>query len=146
MAAVSICSIFGAPQNKVCHRFHCFPIYLPWSDGDPMPWSLFSECWVSSQLFHSPLSPTSRGSLVPLHFMPLEWYHLHVWDCWYSARILDSILCFIWPGILHHVVCIKVKLAGWQYTALTYSFPNLEPVCCSMSHPNCFLLTCIQVS
>ena len=20
------------PQNKVCHCFHCFPIYLPWSD------------------------------------------------------------------------------------------------------------------
>ena len=25
--------IFGAPQNKVCHCFHYFPIYLPWSDG-----------------------------------------------------------------------------------------------------------------
>ena len=25
--------IFGAFQNKVCHSFHCFPIYLPWSDG-----------------------------------------------------------------------------------------------------------------
>ena len=24
---------FGAPKNKVCHCFHCFPIYLPWSDG-----------------------------------------------------------------------------------------------------------------
>ena len=33
MAAVSICSDLGAPQNKVCHCFHCFPIYLPWSDG-----------------------------------------------------------------------------------------------------------------
>ena len=32
-AAVTICSDFGAPQNKVCHCFHCFPIYLPWSDG-----------------------------------------------------------------------------------------------------------------
>ena len=21
------------PKNKVCHCFHCFPIYLPWSDG-----------------------------------------------------------------------------------------------------------------
>ena len=25
--------IFGAPQNKMCQCFHCFPIYLPWSDG-----------------------------------------------------------------------------------------------------------------
>ena len=21
------------PNKKVCHRFHCFPIYLPWTDG-----------------------------------------------------------------------------------------------------------------
>ena len=28
MAAVTICSDFGAPKNKVCHSFHCFPIYL----------------------------------------------------------------------------------------------------------------------
>ena len=33
MAEVTICSDFGAPQNKVCHCFHCFPIYLPCSDG-----------------------------------------------------------------------------------------------------------------
>ena len=25
MSAVIICSDFGAPQNKVCHHFHCFP-------------------------------------------------------------------------------------------------------------------------
>ena len=29
MASVTICSDFGAPRNKVCHRFHCFSIYLP---------------------------------------------------------------------------------------------------------------------
>ena len=39
--------------------------------------------WVLSRLFHSPLSPSSRGSLVPLHFLPLKWYHQHIWDCWY---------------------------------------------------------------
>ena len=33
MAAVAVCSDFGAPQNKVCHCFHCFSIYLPWSDS-----------------------------------------------------------------------------------------------------------------
>ena len=27
MAAVTICSDFGAPQNKVSHCFDCFPIY-----------------------------------------------------------------------------------------------------------------------
>ena len=29
MAAITICSDFGAPQNKVWHCFHCFPIYFP---------------------------------------------------------------------------------------------------------------------
>ena len=29
MSVVTICSDFGAQENKVCHCFHCFPIYLP---------------------------------------------------------------------------------------------------------------------
>ena len=33
MAAVTICSDFETQENKVCHCFHCFPIYLPWNDG-----------------------------------------------------------------------------------------------------------------
>ena len=33
MAALTICSDFAAPQNKVSQCFHCFPIYFPWSDG-----------------------------------------------------------------------------------------------------------------
>ena len=30
--------------------------------------------------------------------------------------------------------------------ALMYSFPDLEPLCCSMSSSNCCFLTCIQIS
>ena len=37
---------------------------------DQMPWSSFSECWALSQHFHSPLSLSSRGSLVLFHFLP----------------------------------------------------------------------------
>ena len=33
MGAVTICSDFGAQENKVCHCFHCFSICLPWSGG-----------------------------------------------------------------------------------------------------------------
>ena len=33
-----------------------------------------------------------------------------------------------------------------QYTTLTYSFPNLEPVCCSMPSSNCCFLTYTQIS
>ena len=38
-----------------------------------------------SQIFHPPLSPLSRGSLVPFYFLPLKWYHLHIWGCWYFS-------------------------------------------------------------
>ena len=37
MAAITICSDFGAPKNKVSHCFHCFPIYLPCSVGSFKP-------------------------------------------------------------------------------------------------------------
>ena len=33
MAAVNICSDFGAQENKIFHCFHSFPFYLPWRDG-----------------------------------------------------------------------------------------------------------------
>ena len=29
----SILRWFWSPRNKVCHCFHCFPIYLPWNGG-----------------------------------------------------------------------------------------------------------------
>ena len=45
----------------------------------------------------------------------------------------------------HDVLCI-IKQAGWQYTALMYSFSYLEPVYYSMSSSNWCFLTCIQVS
>ena len=64
------CSDFGAPQNKVSHYFHCFPIHLPWSDGTGRHDLRDSECWALNQLFHSPLSLSSRGFWVPLHFLP----------------------------------------------------------------------------
>ena len=85
MAAVNVHSDFGAKENKICHCYHFFPLYLAWSYGTGCHDTCFLECWVLSWLFHSPLSPSSRGFLVPLHFLPLEWYSLHIWGCWYFS-------------------------------------------------------------
>ena len=60
---------------------------------------------VLSQLFHSPLSPSSRVSLVPLWFLPLEWYHLHIWGCWYFSwqswfqLVIHSAWNFAWCSL-----------------------------------------------
>ena len=45
-------------------------LVMKWWDW--MPWSSFFKRWVLSQLFHSPFSSSSSGSLVSLHFMPFE--------------------------------------------------------------------------
>ena len=45
-----------------------------------------AECWALSQLFHSPLSLSSRGFLVLLHFLPEGWCHLHIWGYWYFSQ------------------------------------------------------------
>ena len=42
---------------------------------DRMPWSSFSECWALSQLIHSPLSLSSRGSLVLLQHIKKQRHH-----------------------------------------------------------------------
>ena len=111
MAAVTICSDSGAQENKICHCFHCFPIYLPWSNETRCHDLSFLNAEFQASFFTSSftmdggawwatvhgsqrvrynwatsLSPLSRGSLVPLHFLPLEWYLLHVWSCWYFSQ------------------------------------------------------------
>ena len=57
------------PKIKVSHCFHCFPIHLTWSYGTDCHDLSFLNA-VLSQLFHSPLSLSSKDSLVPLHFLP----------------------------------------------------------------------------
>ena len=52
--------------------------------------------------FHPSLSPSSRGSLVPLPFLPLGWYHMHIWCYWYfsqkswSQLVVHVLWHFIW--------------------------------------------------
>ena len=41
---------------------------------------------------------------------------------------------------------VKAVYCHPAYTALMYSFPSLEPVCCSMSGFNYCFLTCLQIS
>ena len=49
--------------------------------------------------FFTLLSPSSRGSVVPLHLLPLGWYRLHIWGCWYFS-------CRSWFQLMIHVFCM----------------------------------------
>ena len=69
------------PRERKSVTASTFPSYICHEVmGSDATTSVF-ECWVLSQPFYSPLSPSSRVSLVLLHFLPSEWYHLHIWNC-----------------------------------------------------------------
>ena len=59
--------------------------------------------------FHSPVSPASRSSLVPLHLLPLKWYHLLSEVVDISPCNLNSSLWVMQPSISYGVLCIWVK-------------------------------------
>ena len=80
MAVVTVRNDCGAQENKICHCLHFFPIHLPCHEViEPDAMMLvFGMLSIKLAFFHSPLSPSSRDSLIPLHFLLLEWYHLHM--------------------------------------------------------------------
>ena len=93
--------------------------------------AMIFECWVLSQLFHFPLSPSSRGSLVPLHFLPLKWYFLHMFSC---PVVSDS----LWPHGLQHarppcpsptprVYSNSCPLSWWCHPTISFCHPLLPP-------------------
>ena len=84
------------PKKIVCHYFCCFPICLPWSDGNGYHDLRFLIVEFLSQLFHSSLKPLSRGSLVPLHFLPLFVFNFFFWLYHMACEILVPR-----PGIEH---------------------------------------------
>ena len=73
MAAVTIYSDFGAQENKfsvsivspsICHE-------VMELDAVMLVWGILNILWLFlSQLFNSPLSLSSKGSLVPFRFLP----------------------------------------------------------------------------
>src|SRR5574337_563110 len=50
------------------------------------------------------------------------------------------------PAFLMMYSAYKLNKQGDNIQPWTYSFPYLEPVCCSMSRSNCCFLTCVQIS
>jgi len=87
MAVVTFCSDFRAQENKICHCFHFFPLLLAMKWWDQMPQSSFLNVDFQARFFNSSLPASSRGSLVPLHFLPKECYHLCIWGCKYLTLI-----------------------------------------------------------
>ena len=115
MGAVTICSDFRAQEEEMCHHFHlspsiCHKVMGP--DAMILVFLYLVLCW----LFHSPPSPSSRGSSVPLCFLPSEWYHPHIWGCWCFSHLSWSHLIthpaqhFSWCAWHISYICVKSNL------------------------------------
>ena len=85
-------------SNSICHEVM-----------GPNAMILAFDYWHLSQLFHSPLSPSSRDSLVLFTFCCKGGIICMSEVINISPCNLDPNLCFIQLSILYDVLCIEVK-------------------------------------
>ena len=93
MASVTICSDFGVQENKICHCFHFFPIYLPWSDGTGC------ESWT-----------TKKAECRRIDAFELWCWRRLLRVPWTARRSNQSILKEISPGCSLEGLMLKLKL------------------------------------
>ena len=131
MTAVTIGSDFGAQENKVCHCFHCFSIYLPWSDG--------TGCKALVQFFNIFKAITLfvlRRTAMPTPPMDLastvEWI-------WAPSRL--NLWAYL-PSPHHPVCSTRQGLAQGSTAPLYPQYPTQWPLLCKCpsepAHP-CFM-------
>ena len=110
---------------------------------DWMPWSLFFQCWVLSQLFHSPPSLSKRGSYFLFTF------------CHKGGVICISEVIGISPSNLDFSFCSSSPAFHMIYSGykLTMQCDNIQ-LWCALSQFGtsplfhvwfCYFLTCIQI-
>ena len=147
IAAVTICSDFGAKENSLS-LFPLFPHLFAMKWWDQMPWSSSFECWL--------LSFNIKTTLL---------FHLHQ-EALFSSSSLSIIrvvlseylrLLIFLPEILIPA-CVSCSLTFWmKYSiyklieqddnnSLDTLLSQIEPVRCSNSCSNCCFLTYIQIS
>ena len=85
MAAVAIHSDIGAKKIKSVTVFIVSPSICQEVMG--LEDAVIFVFWMLSfkPAFSLFFYPSSGGPLVPLHFLPLEWYHLHIWGYGYFS-------------------------------------------------------------
>ena len=151
MAAVTICSDFGAPPKI---KFLTISFVSPSICHEVMgPGAMLLVFWMLS--FKPTFSLSSFTFIKRLFSSSLS--AIRVVSCAYLRLLIFPLAILIpacassSPASLLMYSAYKLYRQGdniqswWQYTILTYSFPYLEPVC-SISCSNCCFLTCIQIS
>ena len=159
MAAVTVHSDFEGQENKISHCFHFSPSYLPWTDGigcheligcDAMI-SVFFNAEFQASLFTLFFDPHEEALYSSSHFLPWEWYHLHIWGCWYFSQ--QSCFCY-WESkelvapsqsMLFCLILILIikpinSYFFWSVVTGCLSLEKTEAICLAITSPYCVLL------
>ena len=125
MATVTICSDFGAPQNKAWHCFHCFPIYFPWSDGtDAMIfvfWMLSFKPTFSLSSFTFIKRLFSSSSLSAIRVVSSAYLRWLIFQL-----VLPPAQCFSWCTL--HIKC-SINISGTHEWAIKEIFKSkFDPI------------------
>ena len=98
--------ILEPKKYKVSHCFHCFPIYLPWSDGTGCHDLSFLNVEVAASFFTLLFHHHQEALQLLFAFCHRSGIICMSEVIDISSINLDSSLCFIQPGISHDVLCI----------------------------------------
>ena len=148
MASVTICSDLGAQENKVCHYFHCFPIYLPLSEGT----RCHDLCFLNVEF--KPTFSLSSFSFIKRLFSSsllsaIRLVSSDIWGYWYFSLQVSIPACAS-SSLAFCIMYSAYKLnkqgdnIHWLYIDWYTPFPiwNQSFVPCWV----CYFLTCTQIS
>ena len=105
--------ILDPPQNKVWHCFHCFPGYLPWSDGTrchDLSFLYWSSIWIHTIVLVSKMLIVTELIVVFRSLQRIDkisWIHVNISS--FKWRLLSYKL---FP--LHQHVLFQFRNTGFQ--------------------------------
>ena len=118
MAAVTICSDFGAKKSKVWHCFHCLPIYFPWSLSKILKLLMVTLHYLTTKrgLGKRELNfPKSSFSsmftiILSIHNFLILWNDdRFIFHCTYKLKFTNMSYCLFTLFILFCYIIIKVQ-------------------------------------
>ena len=117
MAAVTICSDFGDPKNKVCHCFYCSSTSHEMMGPDAMIfvfWMFnfkFSSFTFFKRFFSSSLGGCGAIFSLTIACLLNCWFLLRIWNRFLLERVIFVI--FFSPFIILSVCCHT--LLAWEF-------------------------------
>ena len=123
MSAVTVLNGFGAQENKVCHCFHFFPIYLPWFDGTRCHDLSTKVHLVKAMVFPVIMYGCEIWTIKKTDHWRIDAFELCCWRRllrvpWTAKRSNQSILKKINPEYSLEGLILKLKLQSFGHLML----------------------------